>query len=453
MKALLYIFFISFLSTQAKAQTKYSVFALVCPDRIRLLDYFEGEELRGYQYQKDLSLQEKLNIVRVRMPDRSRLFSQYLLDYQSYETQDTLIPDPENRHEEWVIRPPENCKFSILLQSDLISKIWRNKDLWQKLSRYEREGVFFNWAIAKEIFATPQGLPHSTLYIRALNSILLQPEFNLLSLKELIQTLKVAHLTSLRVQTVLVDLSKKIQFYNDNIIQEAFPITLSSWPPIHLAAFDESEGLTQVLLKKDTVYFYENGQVKSLRFQDSLPLKTIGGVVYFSTPDHFKQWAPTEEEKFPRIYFYSNGFVKDGITIEPRSFETNELKVLTAQHKGRFENFDNSHLYFTEDGSLVTIGNSSGQIKINEGWYNIAKNIHVSWHRPGQLKELVVTEPVYLKAQGQNILWKGFLSFNTDGALNCGFIAQNYRFQSRNGSTKSARNGEQVCFDDNGLML
>ncbi|MBL7671155.1 MAG: hypothetical protein JNM39_11790 [Bdellovibrionaceae bacterium] len=446
--------FVSFLSSVRgfgflNSQSNYHIGVIICPDKIELLDTYEARILRELVTPANINFETLLAIINKSMPDRADLYRNTSRDFQNliHLTDDSpMEPMPKK---DLILNPPEGCQYSVLLTTEFQNTLLIRKTLWERLSSTDRVAVRLNWSIAKEAFVSNHQIPPNSIYIRNLTSLMLNDQISALPLLDLIAIIRAAGLHSLRRQGILIDLMRPFTVKDDQLTQ-AYPMVNSEW----LYEFTNSGGTTYqvVRLKGDIVNFHPNGVVESLRFEDRLGIQTIGGKVLFITPDSFST-SPVLAEASPRISFFSSGGIRRGFTIDSSSFKSTSLDVKLAQTRGRWERFNNSLLTFFPGGDLDTITHVSGLFSFKKSWLRLFNKTSVVLSENQFFKELTTEDPLGLVIQGRRTYWKGYLSFNENDQLICGFVDQDTKFLGSNSQTRSLRKGEQICFNKEGLAL
>ncbi len=421
--------------------------AVQCPNKVLLLDYFEGEKLRSYRYQDlpgesyPVLFESLLSTLDKAMPDRTttyrKLFPKLLQSLKFSSTAELGHPSTT----ELVIRPPADCQFVHLALRDSLGSVIIDQKIWNLLSPRDQVGALFHLLMISEVVCQGKKVS-SSIYIRALNSALLAKEFSTFGLARTIQMFQMAQLNSLRIQTVLIDLSKPTAVSTGGRLKFGTAIEGSPW----------SHKGKSVTLKADRVVFHENGTVKSLRFSGRLLVQLQSGQVSFVTPDRFSS-TPYPQERSPELHFYSSGGVEKGIVVDPKVLRNSQLEIQLASGIGRYENLRNSHLFLFPSGEIQVATQIAGKVRVNGQWVMLGPNASVSYHTPTQLKELVVQQPVSLLVQNQSRLFDGYLSFYEDGRLNCGYPVRSEKFFNSSQIERTAPAGTQVCFDRSGWLV
>ena len=439
MKNLIFIF-LFFIPTFASAQnlvTSYQIGALVCSDRVTLLDYVEGTLFKGIVYADVLPLTNVIANIRSAMGERADLYQQTLAFFAKKTQMLSGQTEQPMFSEDLILKAPQGCHYSVLVDTDLKNQVSINANLWNRLTPLEQVGAALNWSVAKESFESGGVFPQRSIYIRNLNSLLTSEELLKTSLKDLIETLKKAGLTTIRKQSILIDLNKNFKLQGDIFIS-AFPVANSIW------YFNQNGKVQPLSLKKDAVIFYNNGKIKLVRFEGKLYWSVQGNEVPFSTPDGFSK----VELDRAILTFFPNGLVERGFVTQVTTFKNDRIEGVLGQYHYVSELINNSLVSFYPDGSLDTMSKISGKMKFDSSWIRVDSNSSVVWQEDGRLKEFTSPETVSIVIQGKKSLWSGYFDFHFGGNLQCGFTAANVKFTDPNGKEKIFPNGTQICFDD-----
>jgi hypothetical protein len=330
-------------------EINYQVAALSCPDKVQLLDFYEGEVIRHLQFSVDTDFQRSLENL---YPYRPESVDLYKKDYDFFKDNKVISdkkPQKTLSSADSILKAPDGCEFVIVLEADFKNAIYVYKRIWERLSKKDQDGTILNWAMAKESHFLDQQSQLPTIYFRTLNALVAADQLKELSFIEFANLLKITGLNSIRKQGVLIDLLKDFAIEN-NQLQFAYPVKNSIW----------NYRDQNVRLKADRIVFHPNGSVKSLRFENVLKIQTLGGVVFFVTPDNFAKIG-LDGDINPRIYFYPNGQVQKSLTLEKSSFISRIFDLKLSQYRGVWEAADSSHLYFFENGEVSNVSWVNGR--------------------------------------------------------------------------------------------
>lgn len=417
--------------------SNYQIGALVCNDKVTLLDYVEGALFKGIIYSEDLPLAAVLENIRLVMGERADLYQQSIGLFTKKSQLITTQSEQPMPNEDLIVKAPQGCHYSVLVDSNLIDQVSINAGLWNRLTPMEQLGAALNWSVAKESFVLNGMLPQRSIYIRNLNSLLTSEVLAKTSAKDLIEMLKKAGLSTLRKQGILIDLNKNFVLQGD-LFKSAFPVQNSIW------FFSQNGKVQPLVLKKDAVLFHGDGKVRLIRFEGHLVWSTQGNDIPFSTPDGFSK----VELDRATLNFFPNGMVERGYVTQVTKFKNDRIDCVLGQYHYVSELMNNSLLSFFPDGSLDTISKVSGKMKFESSWIRLVSNSSVVWQEDGRLKEFTTPDTVNIVIQGKKSFWSGYIDFHFEGNLQCGFSAANVKFKDLNGKEKTFPNGSQICFDD-----
>lgn len=122
----------------------YAIGVLSCPDRTRLLDYYEGKVLRGVIVPSDQTLTQLLKSLRAGMSDRAVLYQTWtekVWEQMLNLSEVSSLPTEAFSPGDLVVEAPESCQFLNLLATDFKGKFSVQKELWEDLSEADRAGV------------------------------------------------------------------------------------------------------------------------------------------------------------------------------------------------------------------------------------------------------------------------------------------------------------------------
>ncbi len=439
MKNLIFIF-LYFIPALTKAQnlvSSYQIGVMVCSDKVTLLDYAEGALFKGIVYPDVLPMADVFANMRSAMGERADLYQRSLAIFAKITQMIFGQTEQPMPNEDLILKAPLGCHYSVLVDSDLKEQIRINANLWNRLTPLDQAGAALNWSVAKESFESAGVFPKESIYIRNFNSLLTSEQLLNISLKDLIETLKKAGLTTIRKQSILIDLNKNFNLQGD-IFVSAYPVANSVW------YFNQNGKVQPLSLKKDAVLFYNNGNIKLIRFEGKLVWSVQGNEVPFSTPDGFSK----VELDRAILTFFANGLVERGYVTQVTTFKNERIESILGQYHYVSELINNSLVSFYSDGTLDTMSKISGKMKFESSWIRVSSNSSVVWQEDGGLKEFTSPDTVSIVIQGKKSLWSGYFDFHFGGNLQCGFAAANLKFKDPNGKEKIFPNGSQICFDD-----
>jgi hypothetical protein len=437
--------FVIFLTIQGFAQSEaelYKQIVLVCPNKIQLLDYFEGENLRGNKYSKMTGFSQLIESISLTMPDRAKLYQVSNLQFLSMVSFTQNEKFGEVATDDLILEAPTNCQYQVLLQTNFENLLVVQKKLWNMLNPIDLAGAQLNWSIAKEIYQSDKKIPGSSVYIRNLNSLVPGDNLSKLAFQDLTQILIAARLFSVRKQGVLIDLSKPISFFdNTQILNRAYSVLDSKW------TFQESEGFNStVRLKEDQVEFYANGAVSSLRFEGNMIIHTEGGEILIATQEPIFSVLRNDE----RVSFYSNGRLKSGVARSAAILETPyyKIKVDKTEEVWPFDYPPKPYLLLFSDGRIELISNVSGIILFQDKWLNLVEHSSLSWYENGQIFSMNSRDQFNVKIQNKLVSFIEHAYFFENGQLKCGKLNEPTVFFTTFVKKQLFLKGEEVCFDE-----
>lgn len=431
-------------AAHASAPPDARVVAVRCPNSVVLLDYLEGETMRGLRYPPLAgSLEGELTGLLARlaltMPERAELFRRYWKHLSSSVKIGRGLGLAALPKEDRVIQPPGSCTFETVLQSDTSGAVLIEADLWERLPVHHQAGALLHWMLARERLEI-RGVPDRSLYLRVINSLLAADALAALSVEQRVELFRAARLGSLRLQGILVELDREIAFGGAGVMA-AYPVAGSA------GRVASPSGGPALRLKPQLVRFHPGGAIRSLRFEGEVSLKTDGGPVPVSTPDGIST-VPFEEERNPSLWLDARGRVERAICVKPVSLESPHFRIRLSHSPGRFDQLAYSLLEFFEGGELRLATAASGVVRLGDRAVRIANRSSLSFHAPGVFKEITIEEPVHFSIQGRTVALEGLLSFSASGEIRCGFSARDVELRDRGGRLRRYPRGSNVCTDE-----
>jgi len=427
-----------------KAQA-YSVYALKCSGSVQLLDFFEGSKLRQFEYPATLENASTTNdeiLLRKlaqRLPDQAQQITDHFGDFDQQVTFLDSPNWPEAPSSDMILKPIPSCQIVTVIKTENFQTTFVDKTLWQQLNPLEKSIAKLSWFLGNLASKSTQ----SSIYIRALLALLPQTDFITLSNLRFADVCLMAGIDQLRLQGVVIDLNKPLQWNDDeNHLVSGYSVDQSTW------LYNKS----QINLKPSLVTFYPDGVVKSLRYYGQININLHDQVIPLETPNDFFI-DKLESDLEPLATFTEDGRLKSALVLQPSFYKDDRFDVQFAQNKLVYQSQLNTSIEFFNSGEIQTLTRTSGRINWNGRWINLQSGFSVLSYSEKKFAEFVTTDNLRVKLQGKDIAVSGYVAFSEDGMLTRGTLVESVVLQTTKGERLVFSAGDSLIVSKDGRVF
>lgn len=403
---------------------------LVCPNSVKLLDFYEAQTLRGMQIDlggESHSLPQKIEMALNRLsrlsPKRAEIYHQWAKTFFA-ETQFLsgiqLIDIPDSQH----IVLPKGCQISqVANQASHVlpgqKRYTIDNDIWMQLNSDEQAGLVLHEIIYREAIAAGH---LNSASVRWLTSVIASPVMDQLTLQQFLELMSFLNFQTVSVQGAHLELFKLSK--NQKTPNELF------YHPNGVLRYGELvEGSVLVAYGRayqvrGPIRFSETGQIQS----------------FFLWRGHQLELGPYKVNVAPQmIQFYPSGQFQSLILQTP-------VEMISPGLQMEAQNF----LVFHENGRLYETYAKWGEWRSPYGLWTFYDKIYF-WE--SGVPRLVTVDKVQASLNGVRVQFRGNIHLDSNGLIQKARLAYSTRLLTTEGIVKDFAAGERLIFDAAGRVV